>query len=112
MKKVLGLTAVLAVAQVAQAANIEAGKELAATVCAACHGANGVSVSDAMPNLAAQRAAYIEAQLKVYKDGTRKPPGATSHTDIMNAIPAQRPGYRQRRGVLRLAARRCDEVIE
>jgi mono/diheme cytochrome c family protein len=42
----------LAVAQVAQAANIEAGKDLAAAVCAACHGANGVSVSDALPNLA------------------------------------------------------------
>ena len=36
MKKVLGLSVVLAVAQVAQAADIEAGKELAATVCAAC----------------------------------------------------------------------------
>jgi cytochrome c553 len=86
MKKVLGLSVVLAVAQVAQAADIEAGKELVATVCAACHGANGVSVSDAIPNLAAQRPAYIEEQLKAFKDGTRKHPGATSHTDIMNAI--------------------------
>ena len=89
MKKVLGLAIFLAVAQVAQAANIEAGKDLAAAVCAACHGANGVSVSDAVPNLAAQRAAYIEAQLKLYKDGTRKAPGATSPTLIMQAIAAQ-----------------------
>ena len=84
MKKVLGLSVVLTVAQVAQAADIEAGKELVATMCAACHGANGVSVSDAIPNLAAQRPAYIEAQLKAFKDGSRK--GATSHTDIMNTI--------------------------
>jgi len=89
MKKVLGLAIFLAVAQIAQAANIEAGKDLAAAVCAACHGANGVSVSDALPNLAAQRAAYIEAQLKLYKDGTRKAPGATSPTLIMQAIAAQ-----------------------
>jgi len=89
MKKVLGLAIFLAVAQVAQAANIEAGKDLAAAVCAACHGANGVSVSDALPNLAAQRAAYIEAQLKLYKDGTRKAPGATSPTLIMQAMAAQ-----------------------
>ena len=89
MKKVLGLAIFLAVAQVAQAANIEAGKDLAAAVCAACHGANGVSVSDAVPNLAAQRAAYIEAQLKLYKDGTRKAPGATSSTLTMQAIAAQ-----------------------
>jgi cytochrome c553 len=89
MKKVLGLAIFLAVAQVAQAADIEAGKDLAAAVCAACHGANGVSVSDALPNLAAQRAAYIEAQLKLYKDGTRKAPGATSPTLTMQAIAAQ-----------------------
>jgi len=86
MKKVLGLSVVLAVAQVAQAADIEAGKELAATLCAACHGAKGVSVSDAIPNLAAQRPAYIEAQLRAFKDGTRKHSGAMSHTDIMNVI--------------------------
>jgi cytochrome c553 len=89
MNKVLGLAIFLVVAQIAQAANIEAGKDLAAAVCAACHGANGVSVSDALPNLAAQRAAYIEAQLKLYKDGTRKAPGATSPTLIMQAIAAQ-----------------------
>ena len=55
MKKVLGLSVVLVVAQVARAADIDAGKEMAATLCAACHGANGVSVSDTIPNLAAQR---------------------------------------------------------
>ena len=89
MKKVLGLALFLTVVQVAQAANIEAGKDLATAVCAACHGANGVSVSDALPNLAAQRAAYIETQLKLYKDGTRKASGPTSPTLIMQAIAAQ-----------------------
>ena len=43
-----------------------------ATVCAACHGAIGVSVSDTIPNLAAQRTGYLEAQLKALKDGSRK----------------------------------------
>src|SRR5439155_4945907 len=62
MKKILGLSVVLAVAPFAQAADIEAGKARATTVCAACHGANGQSVSDTIPNLAAQRAGYIEAQ--------------------------------------------------
>jgi cytochrome c553 len=82
VKKVLGLSVVLAVAPVAQAADIEAGKAKVATVCAACHGATGVSVSDTIPNLAAQRAGYLEAQLKALKEGTRKNP-------IMNAIAAQ-----------------------
>jgi len=82
MKKALALSIVLAVAPAAQAADLEAGKAKVAAVCAACHGAAGVSVSDNIPNLAAQRAGYLEAQLKALKDGTRKNP-------IMNAIAAQ-----------------------
>jgi len=64
------------------AADVEAGRAKVEAVCAACHGRNGVSVSDSIPNLAAQRAAYIEAQLKALKEGTRKNP-------IMSAIAAQ-----------------------
>ena len=82
MKKALGLPIALAVAPLCQAADIEAGKAKVATVCAACHGATGVSVSDTIPNLASQRAAYLEAQLKALKEGTRKNP-------IMNTIAAQ-----------------------
>lgn len=82
MKKHVALSVLLAAAPVAFAADIEAGKSKVAAVCAACHGAAGVSVSDAIPNLAAQRAAYLENQLKALKDGTRKNP-------IMNAMAAQ-----------------------
>jgi cytochrome c553 len=74
---------------VAYAANIEAGKNMATTVCAACHGGGGVSVSDVIPNLAAQRSSYIEAQLRAFIEGTRKQPGGTSRTAIMKAIAAQ-----------------------
>ena len=66
----------------AQAADLAAGKTKVETVCAACHGAVGVSVSDAIPNLAAQKAAYIEGQLKALKDGSRKHP-------VMGAIATQ-----------------------
>lgn len=89
MKGLVPLIAILAAARPAHAADIEAGKQLAATVCAACHGPSGISVSDAVPNLAGQRARYIEAQLKFFKDGTRKEPGAVSRAAIMNAIAAQ-----------------------
>jgi cytochrome c553 len=82
MKKVLALSVILIIAPVAQAADIEAGKAKVATVCAACHGASGVSVSDDIPNLAGQRARYLESQLKALKDGARKNP-------VMNAIAAQ-----------------------
>lgn len=64
------------------AADAAAGKAKAEEVCAACHGANGVSVSAAIPNLAGQKPAYLSAQLKAFKEGKRK-------NDIMNAIAAQ-----------------------
>jgi len=76
------VVATLLAVPAAQAADIEAGKAKVAAVCGACHGVAGVSVSETIPNLAAQRAGYIEAQLKVLKDGTRKNP-------VMNAIAAQ-----------------------
>jgi cytochrome c553 len=64
------------------AVDVAAGQAKAEAVCAACHGANGASVSDSIPNLAGQRVAYLGNQLKAWKDGTRKNP-------IMNAIAAQ-----------------------
>jgi cytochrome c553 len=82
MRKLIALSAMLVVAPCAGAADVAAGKARAETVCAACHGANGVSVSDGIPHLAAQRAGYLEKQLNAFKDGTRKNP-------LMNAIAAQ-----------------------
>ena len=75
------LAAVLLASPV-QAADAAAGKAKVESVCAACHGVDGVSVSDAIPNLAAQKAPYIEAQLKALREGTRK-------NAIMAAIAAQ-----------------------
>ncbi|HXD42446.1 MAG TPA: cytochrome P460 family protein [Ramlibacter sp.] len=72
----------LGLAPLAQAADMELGRAKVAAVCAACHGANGVSVSDTIPNLAGQRAGYIESQLKALKDGSRK-------NQVMNAIATQ-----------------------
>jgi cytochrome c553 len=89
MKKILGLSVFLAAVPLAQAADIEAGKAKATAVCAACHGANGMSVSDTIPNLAAQRAGYLEAQIKAFKEGSRKAQSATSPAAIMNAMAAQ-----------------------
>jgi len=84
MRKMLPpLLAAVFAAPLAQAAgDIEAGKAKVANVCGACHGVAGVSVSETIPNLAGQRAGYIEAQLKALKEGSRKNP-------IMNAIAAQ-----------------------
>ncbi len=66
----------------APTANLEAGRARATAVCAACHGANGVSVTDTIPNLAGQKAAYLEAQLRALKAGTRR-------NAVMGAIASQ-----------------------
>jgi cytochrome c553 len=47
--------------------------------CAICHGLNGRSVSPSFPNLAAQTASYIEAQLHAFKDQTRADPDAQAY---------------------------------
>jgi cytochrome c553 len=78
---ITGLTLV-SIAIGALAADAGAGRARAEAVCSACHGINGVSVADAIPNLAGQKTAYLEAQLKALKDGSRKNP-------VMNAIAAQ-----------------------
>jgi cytochrome c553 len=82
MKSWIGCLTLIATATGALAADVGAGKAKAEAVCSACHGINGVSVADAIPNLAGQKAAYLEAQLKALKDGSRKNP-------VMGAMAAQ-----------------------
>ncbi len=76
------LIALLSIMPAAHAADADAGKAKAVAVCAACHGATGISVTDTIPNLAGQKRAYLESQLRAWKDGSRKNP-------LMNAIAAQ-----------------------
>jgi cytochrome c553 len=52
------------------------------SACTACHGANGVSRNQHVPNLAGQQAAYLVLQLRAFRSGTRK-------SDVMEAIAAQ-----------------------
>ena len=73
MKK-LALAAILAASTMSvQAADVAAGKAKAA-VCGACHGAAGISAVAIFPNLAGQKAAYLEKQMKAFRDGSRKYP--------------------------------------
>jgi cytochrome c553 len=82
MKSLIIFAAFSLMSAIANAADIEAGRAKVQTVCAACHGVSGVSVSDSIPNLAAQKASYIESQLKALKDGSRK-------NAVMSAIATQ-----------------------
>ena len=73
----------------ANAGDVAAGKSKSA-MCAACHGANGISAVPIYPNLAAQKEAYLVAQLKAFRDGGRNSPMMApmakplSDTDIDN----------------------------
>ena len=76
MKKVLVVAAVIAgvgAFSSVNAADAAAGKAKAA-VCAACHGAAGVSPNPLWPNLAGQKDQYMIKQLKAFRDGIRKDP--------------------------------------
>ncbi|MBS9782145.1 MAG: cytochrome c [Gammaproteobacteria bacterium] len=69
MKKLV-LLATAAMMTVTYAADIEAGKAKS-TVCGACHGANGISITPIYPNLAGQKEQYLAKQIKAFKDGSR-----------------------------------------
>ncbi|MGD8483921.1 MAG: cytochrome c [Thioalkalispiraceae bacterium] len=75
IKRIAALALILGVSSsaLAQGGDIEAGKARAAS-CAGCHGANGMSSNPAWPNLAGQNAAYLEKQLKMFRDGQRQDP--------------------------------------
>jgi cytochrome c553 len=59
------------------AQDIEAGRAKS-QACAACHGADGNSVSGQFPNLAGQSWRYIYIQLKDFKEGRRSDPIMTA----------------------------------
>jgi cytochrome c553 len=65
----LGVT-LIALGAEAQEGSVEAGRAKSAT-CAACHGADGNSVTPDWPMLAGQHASYIVRQLKAFKNGER-----------------------------------------
>lgn len=54
--------------------DLERGKQIAGTVCVACHGADGNSTQPVNPILASQNAGYIAAQLAAFKSGARTSP--------------------------------------
>ncbi len=75
----LSLLAQIAILSTAQAANLYAGQDRAATVCAQCHGVITPSADAPFPSLAGRDAAYLKDALKQYRSKQRI-------SDIMNAI--------------------------
>jgi len=77
-------------AEAAAKPDIARGQQIASTVCAACHSADGNSVVPVNPVLAGQHADYIVTQLTAFKSGTRPSPimqgmaGGLSPEDMRN----------------------------
>jgi cytochrome c553 len=92
MRKILLLTAaaLLSVNATSVLAGDAAAGKTKSAACAACHGGNGISANDIWPNLAGQKAGYLVAQMKAFRDGQRKNPmmspmaAPLSDTDIDN----------------------------
>ncbi len=82
-------TATIILASPVFAGDAAAGKAKS-TMCAACHGTNGVSMVPMYPNLAGQKEAYLLKQLQDFKSGKRTDPTmkgmvmALSDTDMEN----------------------------
>jgi len=63
-----------ALAAPARAADVDAGRRQAATVCATCHGPEGRSTNPRAPSLAGQPVFYLHWQLIFYRDKRRVDP--------------------------------------
>jgi cytochrome c553 len=61
----------------------DAGKAKAIT-CTACHGPEGNSVNPIWPNIAGQNAAYLQKQLKAFKDGSRQDPLMSAQSMLLS----------------------------
>ena len=55
----------------ANAMDVDEGKHLARTTCSNCHGAEGLSATAGVPNLAGQRSVYLYRELRAYASGAR-----------------------------------------
>jgi cytochrome c553 len=77
---VVAVAAGIAGGAVAQGGGGEARpRPASAPLCVACHGTNGYSTAPDAPHLAAQPAMYLAAQLKAFREGSRK-------HEVMNVV--------------------------
>ncbi len=72
--------------QLDSAATARGEAPAAAAVCAACHGAAGVSLIPTNPHLAGQQLDYLEQAVLQYKNGDRKGPNAIAMQAQVNAL--------------------------
>ena len=72
MKKLLIASLIVVLPSFAFAAGDAAAGKAKSAVCAACHGADGISTAPIYPNLKGQKEAYLVSSMKAYKSGQRQ----------------------------------------
>lgn len=83
-KLLLVTTAILLMAVNFPALSETEAEQTARTVCAGCHGPNGISTNPLWPNLAGQKAEYTAKQLQAYRDGLRQDPNMTGMAQTLS----------------------------
>jgi len=68
----------------ATAQDVAQGRQVAETMCANCHGLNGIGKQKGVPNIAGQRAVYLHLEMKVYQAGGRGHKVMTNTVKYMN----------------------------
>jgi len=72
MKKLLIASLIIVLPSFAFAAGDAAAGKAKSTICATCHGAEGIAIAPIYLNLKGQKAPYLVSSLKAYKAGQRK----------------------------------------
>jgi cytochrome c553 len=68
----------------ATAGDVAEGKQVAETMCAGCHGVNGIGKEKGVPHIAGQRAVYLHLEMKIYQAGGRGHKVMTNTVKYMN----------------------------
>lgn len=85
MKKLfLGLAVTMSMVGYTHAAGVPQAGQAKAAVCAACHGAEGVSMVPTFPNLAGQHESYLAKQIREIRDGARVVPEMAGIVDHLS----------------------------
>ena len=70
----------------ATSSDVAEGKELAGSSCSKCHGGDGVSTTNGVPNLAGQRPSYLYLELKADQLGDRSGGGEAHSMKLMKFL--------------------------
>ncbi len=66
------------------AGNPKAATSKAETLCAGCHGPDGISTNPLWPNVAGQKELYLIKAMRDYRDGTRSDPNMAAFAQTLS----------------------------